>query len=91
MKTCCLSCSTTLGLCYYSTHHISSVWAHAVLDSLHPAIRERHAVAAGHHARLAGLLLSEVQALVIRHSVAVSIKKILNKGKNSLTLGGHIM
>ena len=42
------------------THHISGVGPHAVLDSLDPAVRERHAVAAGHHARLAGLLLREV-------------------------------
>ena len=56
------------------THHVSGVGPHAVLDSLDPAIRERHAVAAGHHARLAGLLLSEVQALVISHGVAVSSK-----------------
>lgn len=56
------------------THHVSSVGPHAVLDSLDPAVRERHAVAAGHHARLAGLLLREVQALVISHRVAVSSK-----------------
>ena len=58
----------------YLTHHISGVGPHAVLDSLDPAVRERHAVAAGHHARLAGLLLREVQALVISHGVAVSSK-----------------
>ena len=54
------------------TDHVSGVRTHAVLDSLDAAVRERHAVAAGHHARLAGLLLGEVQALVIRHRVAVS-------------------
>ena len=55
-----------------STHHVSGVSSYAVFYGLDSAVRESHAVAAGHHACFARLLLVEVQAFVISHGVAVS-------------------
>ena len=55
------------------THHVSSVWGDAVLDGLNPAIRQDDGVLASDDPPVAGLLLVEVQPVVVGDSVAVVV------------------